>query len=80
MRQVEVLSPGHTAPDNDPITMQKISLSFKIHIQGHTAAITINLSLNDNDNDFRIALQIDFFPIHDNDKNFLATQQVSLAN
>ena len=74
------LSPGHTAPDNDPITMQNESLPYKIHIGGHTAAMTINLSLKDNDNDFRIALDTDFFPIHDNDKMFLANQQVSCAN
>ena len=46
------LSLGHTATDNDP----KKSLALKIHIRGHTAAITINLSLYDNNNDFRIAL------------------------
>ena len=60
--------------------MQKKSLAFKIHIGGHTAAITINLSLNDNGNDFGIALSNDFFSIHDNDKFFLANQQVSFAN
>ena len=58
--------------------MQKKTLAFKIHIRGHTASITINLSLNDNDNDFGIALSTEFFSIQDNDKIFLANQQVFL--
>ena len=50
---IPALRPGHTAPN--PIKMYTKSLTFKIHMGGHTAAITISLSLKNDDNDFRIA-------------------------
>ena len=46
--EIRFLSPGHTAHDNDTITITKKSFPYLIHVSGHTATYRTNVTANMN--------------------------------